>query len=144
MGEFEDRFAELEVGRAEVIALLRSCPTEFLGRRPESDDWSVLENARHLIYAEQLHFRPFFTAPVRWSRIGMPTGGKPQRNGPGTEDTDDLEVVLETWDEVHAGVVAAVEVTRPPDALRHVDRNLRHLRAHARGIRRLVERLAGS
>ena len=45
---------------------------------------------------------------------------------------------------VHAGVVAAVEVTRPPDALRHVDRNLRHLRAHARGIRRLVERLAGS
>jgi len=132
-------FGELEAVRKDFIALVRSCPSELLTRRPSSDDWSILENARHLLYAEQLHFRPI-VGRVEWSPIGVPTGGKPKRNAAGTESTDDLDEVLATWDRVHQATRRAVKAASSEDLERPVDRNLRHLRAHTRTVARLIKR----
>jgi len=110
-----------------------------LAVRPESGEWSVLENLRHLLYAEERHLLRRLTPGFTWTPLGLPTAGIVKRSGAGSASSDDLEEVLAAWDATHfravAALAAAPEDSVPADAL---NGNLRHLRAHVRTIRKLL------
>lgn len=130
----------LDEERDALCALLRSADASALPRRPAVDGWSVIENVRHLVYAEELHFRRVLPRGSPWTPLGLPTGGRPNRRGVGTHASEDLDEVLAAWDEAHERSRIAVHgAAAGEDTDRMVDRNLRHLRSHARQIRRLIE-----
>ena len=101
-----------------------------------SGDWSVIENVRHLLYAERRHFGRLLPKGFAWDPIGLPTGGVPRRTGAGTASTDDLEEVLAAWDQVHGAI--RLDAVEREQAIRAVERNLLHLRIHMRYIGRTL------
>ena len=122
----------IDEARRSLYERLRAVPPATLTERPASGDWSVLENIRHLLYAERRHFGRLLPKGFAWSPIGLPTGGVPRRTGAGTGSTDDLEEVLVAWDEVHAAI--RLDAVEREQAVRAVERNLHHLRIHVRYI----------
>ena len=105
--------------------------------RPAPDVWSVVENVRHLLYAEERHIARICVDGFAYSAIGMPTNGEPRRNGAGTESTNDLERVLSAWNTVHQQVRSALGSDAA--AVRAIERNLVHFRQHVRVIERLLD-----
>ena len=55
MSRFDELMAELDERRAALYQLLRARKPAALAQRPDSGEWSVVENVRHLLYAEQRH-----------------------------------------------------------------------------------------
>jgi hypothetical protein len=133
---------ELDHARDELYALVRTETANRLSVRPDPGTWSVVENVRHLLYAEERHIARICVDGFAYSPIGMPTNGQPRRNGAGTEATDDLEQVLSRWDEVHEQVRSALG--SDDAAVRALERNLVHFRQHLRAIRGLLDAEAGS
>ena len=107
-------------------------------------EWSVVENLRHLLYAEERHLLRVLTPGFTWTALGLPTRGIVKRNGAGSESSDDLEEVLAAWDATHQRVLAALrEASAGSLSDRLAEGNLRHLRAHIRIIRRLLDESEG-
>jgi hypothetical protein len=131
----EDLLRELNEAKATLYALLAAHDAEGVAVRPASGEWSVVENVRHLLYAEEKHLQKLIP-DFKWSRIGLPTAGLVRRAGAGTESTDDLAEVLAAWDAVHGKV--RLDVLPAEETARALDRNLRHLRSHARAVRTLL------
>ncbi len=57
--------AQIDTSRGQLRALLEGLPDQVITQRPPSGKWSVLENVRHLLFAEQAHIgRLFRERPV--------------------------------------------------------------------------------
>ncbi|MGE3960701.1 MAG: DinB family protein [Dehalococcoidia bacterium] len=135
----EDDLRQIEEERAALDALVRSS-TSPLATRPVSGEWSVVENLRHLLYAEERHLLRRLTPDFTWTAIGLPTRGIVKRSGAGSASSDDFEEVLAAWDATHQRALAAIR-DAPAGSLpeRLAEGNLRHLRAHIRIIRKLLD-----
>ncbi len=134
----EDDLRQIEEERAALYALVRAAASP-LAARPASGEWSVIENLRHLLYAEERHLLRRLKPRFTWTAIGLPTRGIVKRSGAGSASSEDLEEVLAAWDATHQRALAAIRDAPAgfvPEGL--AEGNLRHLRAHARTIRRLL------
>jgi hypothetical protein len=134
------RLNDVDRDRARLRRLLRSADTKLLNRRPPNGDWSILENVRHLLFAEQLHLGGFLSDGFEWSRLGM-TGMTAKKFATvGRRATKDLGEVLAEWDAIHRPIRAAVKLAEGPDVERALWRNHRHLRIHIEVIERLLRK----
>jgi hypothetical protein len=100
----------------------------------------VLENVRHLLFAEQLHTRRLFHEPPAWSPLGFTpeTMRAARKLPPVSAGGPGLSEVWAGWDGVHAETVRRVAECPAPGTGDALDRNLRHLRAHISVIERLI------
>jgi hypothetical protein len=57
---------EIDRERARLRKMLRSKDSLLLARRPPNGDWSIVENVRHLLFAEQLHLGALLPERVKW------------------------------------------------------------------------------
>jgi uncharacterized damage-inducible protein DinB len=138
--------SEIDRARRRLYALLRSKDRRVLAKRPASGDWSIIENVRHLLFAEQLHLGKFLPAGFEWSCVGL--SGKTGRAYAqvGTEPSDDLEEVLQAWNAVHSPIRAAVQkgaVKKGDEEVQQrLDGNLNHLMRHFDIIEKLLSELS--
>ena len=132
----------IDEARSGLIALLRSQDPKALAKHPSSGEWSVIENVRHLLFAEQLHLGKFLPDGFEWSRVGLSGRTGRAYSEVGKEATDDLEEVLQAWNAVHRPIRKAVkgEDEEVQDVL---NRNLKHLVHHIEIVRTLVGDLDG-
>jgi hypothetical protein len=137
-----EHLADIERGRARLKRMLRGQDARVLARRPPKGDWSIVENLRHLLWAEQVHLSKVLPGPVAWSPVGLTKFTAARFADVGTQPTDDVAVVFREWDRVHRAIVKAL-----PSAKGDVERTLwgdaRHLRIHTDGIEKLLRKFAG-
>ena len=134
----EDDLRQIEGERAALYALVRTSSATLVAQ-PSSGEWSVIQNLRHLLYAEERHLLRRLTPGFTWTAIGLPTRGIVKRSGAGSASTDDVDEVLAAWDATHERVLSALRDAPAgllPDRL--AEGNLRHLRAHVRTIGKLL------
>lgn len=130
----------MDEAQGALARLLRSAAPGALAARPPSGDWSPMENVRHLIFAEQHHFRTFLARGFRWSSAGAPP---PNRTGErrlspiGSDPETSLDEVLRVWAAVHE-VVRQRCIAAPSEVAAALDGNLRHLNAHSARIERML------
>lgn len=130
---------EIDRERARLRRMLRSKDPTTLARRPANGDWSIVENVRHLLWAEQLHLGGFLPDGFEWSRLGM-TAFKGRRfSDVGTEPTKDIEQVFEEWDAVHRPIRKAVK-SAVGDVEKALWGNHRHLGIHINIIEKLLRK----
>lgn len=144
MADYEsvaDLFAGIEAERAHLRDALSGKDEAGLHERPEAHKWSVMENARHLVFAEYAHFARFVSDGQWWRKLEpLP----PHRlevhlrlKMVGTEATS-LKALLETWDAVH-------ETTREllnndtEEVRRALTRHRTHLRTHVKKVESLLK-----
>src|SRR5690242_4184995 len=72
------RLADVDAERARLRRLLRSKDAKILNARPANGDWSIIENVRHLLFAEQLHLGRFLPEKFEFSQLGT-TGMRAKR-----------------------------------------------------------------
>ncbi|MCH7697325.1 MAG: DinB family protein [Chloroflexi bacterium] len=80
----------IDEARAGLIAFLRSKDAQALAERPPSGEWSVIENVRHLLFAEQLHVGKFLPNGFEWNRVGLSGRTGKRYAEAGKDATDDL------------------------------------------------------
>ena len=134
-------YQELDETRARLCDLMRSTGADDLTARPASGEWSPLENVRHLLFAEQLHFRKLLPNEVKWEAVGLKPHfmeDRPALSSVGTKATTDVDEVLTTWDAVHAAIAALADDERP-EVREALKGNLSHLKFHTGIIEGLLE-----
>jgi uncharacterized damage-inducible protein DinB len=119
--------ARLEDLRAAFRQRLRARDVDLLVARPNADEWSALENVRHMLFAEDLYLNRFILQNDKpWNRLGLLPDFLISREGyegVGSESSDDLEAVLAAWDAVRTDTQAFL-VDLTPEKLRSPARNL--------------------
>lgn len=145
--------SDVDRARRRLYALLRSCDARVLSERPAGGKWSVIENVRHLLFAEQAHLGRFLPDGSAWRLTQRGTaftvkGGVVVLRSherqlvaeyDGAAPTEDLEQVLRAWDLIHRPIRKAVKATGG-DAQYELERNLKHLRRHVEVIEKLMAR----
>ena len=149
--------SDVDRTRRRLYALLRSTDARLLARRPASGDWSIIENVRHLVFAEQVHLGEFLPDGLAWSPMRMSPRAERRfaaqggvvvvrREGrqlsaayDGTERRDDLEDALLAWDLIHQPIRKAVKAEGEAAAYK-LERHLKHLVRHVEVIEKLVAR----
>jgi hypothetical protein len=132
---------QIDRERGRLRKMLLSKNPTLLSRRPPSGDWSIIENVRHLLWAEQRHLGRFLPGPVQWSRVGM-TGFRGREFADvGTKPTANLEEVFTEWDEIHKSVRRAVK-SATGDVAAALTGNHKHLLYHINIIEKLLVRNA--
>jgi DinB family protein len=131
--------AEIDRQRARLRKMLRSQDPRVLARRPTNGDWSIVENVRHLVFAEQLHLGGFLSDKVEWSRVGLTERTRPEFASVGTRPTNDVEKVFAEWDAIHIPIRKAMK-SAGGDIQRALWRNHRHLRIHTGVIEKMLRR----
>jgi len=130
---------EIDRERARLRKLLRGKDAKMLNRRPPNGDWSIVENVRHLLWAEQRHLGRFLPEGFEWSRMGM-TGFRGREFADvGKKPTKDVEKVFEEWDEIHKQIRKAVK-SADIDIEKALWGNHRHLGFHITIIEKLLRR----
>jgi len=129
---------KIDAERSRLAKLLRSQDPRALTRRPLSGDWSAIENVRHLLFAEQLHLGRFLPGKVEWSRVGLSGRTGKAYADVGTEPSDDLEVVLKAWNDVHRPVRKAVK-DGDEEVRQQLIGNLLHMHLHTGVIKAVLE-----
>lgn len=98
--------------RGDLFQLLRSTAIEKLMDRPEPKCWSVLEQLRHLVFAEDLYInRWILRNNTPFSAIGhLPAFlcGRPGFEVVGTDPSGDLEKILREWARIHELTISFV------------------------------------
>lgn len=129
--------SELDRTRKRLHARLRSKDARTLAARPASGEWSIIENVRHLLFAEQAHLGRFLPDGFAWSPLGLT-----QRTGKafadiGTRPSEDVDEVLRAWAAIHRPIARAL---KDGDAtMQHaLERHLQHLVRHVDTIERLL------
>jgi uncharacterized damage-inducible protein DinB len=119
--------ARLEELCAAFRQRLRATDAGLLAARPNADEWSALENVRHMLFAEDLYLNRLILRNDRpWNRLGLLPEFLQPREGyedVGRESSDDLETVLAAWDAVHADMRAFL-ADLTPERLQSLARNL--------------------
>lgn len=136
---------QIDAERDRLRSLLDRMPASTVAQRPPDGTWSVLENVRHLLFAEQLHVGRLVVKAAAWSPLGFtPVTMREMRKLPPVEGEDipRLADVLSAWDDVHKEIVSHFSDVSSEDLQRALDRNLKHLRAHVRVIERLARNAA--
>ncbi len=131
--------AQIDAEQQRLRDLLSGVEGSPLAERPTSDKWSVLENVRHLIFAEQSHLGRFVPGGRVWSPLGLPPTGMQQQNQLRVMDPaakPAVAAVLEAWETAHSSILPFVQGDAPA-VHKALARNLRHLRTHVRVIERL-------
>jgi uncharacterized damage-inducible protein DinB len=137
MSSGEELIGQIDEAKGALYALFHAQSPEALAQRPPSGEWSVVENVRHLLFAEQLHLGRLLPEGFSWSGLGLRTDGRRRPPEVGSQPTDDIEEVLAAWDAVHAPIRDAALSTDGAD--QELQRNLRHLLRHVRIIEALLE-----
>ncbi len=132
--------SDVDAQRARLRRLLRAKDASVLNRRPPNDDWSIIENVRHLLFAEQLHLGGYMRDKVEWSPLGMTGMTAKKFAGVGKSRTADVEEVFFEWDGFHRRIRTAMKSAAGPDVEKALWRNHRHLRIHIDVIERLLRR----
>jgi len=131
--------SEVDRARKRLHALLRSKDARALARRPAAGEWSIMENVRHLLFAEQAHLGKFLPDGFEWSRVGLT-----QRTGKafadvGTDPTEDVEEVFRSWDAIHRPIGKALR--KGDEAMQYaLERHLKHLVHHITVIEKLLRK----
>lgn len=147
MAEQPDAFAllsRIDETRAMLRDLVLSADARALADRPPSDQWSIVENVRHLVFAEQLHLGKFISETPAWSAVGLTPhflAGESAFRDVGTKPTTLIHEVLDAWDAVHAPLRDIVAEAND-DACKALQRNLAHLQHHAAVIDSLIRERA--
>lgn len=98
--------------RAEFVQYLRAIPPDQLAVRPAPDQWSAVENLRHLIFAEDLYLnRWLLQNDEPWCEHGLLPdflAGNPRYTGVGSQPCEDIEELLASWDAIHTRMMAYV------------------------------------
>jgi hypothetical protein len=140
----EALLADIEAEQAKLRRLLVAVEETPASTRPRADTWSVVENLRHLLAAEQLHLGQFVPGPRDYSAIGLPPAGLRKRpEFRGLDDTAKPSVaeVMQEWEAAHSAIRS--HLTGDGDKLRHaLWKNRRHLRNHIEVIERILRRQA--
>ena len=149
--------AEVDRTRRRLYALLRANDTPALWKRPPSGAWSIAENVRHLVFAEQAHLGKFLPDGAAWNpmklhkrRKTLTVKGEVVRliyqerqlvvETPGAKPGRDLEEVLASWDLIHRPIRTALK--SPQDGAEYaLQRHIQHLNAH---VHRIEKQLRGS
>lgn len=137
--------AELDRAKRRLRALLRPQDKRAHGhgtltKRPPSGNWSVIENVRHLLFAEQLHLGKFLPDGFEWSRIAFSGRTGKAYAQVGTEPTNDLEKIFKEWDRIHRPIRTLVKASRDADVQKHLAGNLMHLNHHIATIEKLLSK----
>ena len=103
------RISDIDRERSRLRRLLRSADPKVLNRRPPNGDWSIVENVRHLLWAEQRHLGRFLPGRVEWSRMGMTAFKGREFADVGTKPTNDVGKVFTEWDEIHKAIRKAAK-----------------------------------
>lgn len=143
MAEREDAavlLARIDDTRARLCDLMRSTDASVVIERPPSGQWSVLENVRHLLFAEQLHLGSLLPDGQVWSEVGLTPhflAGEAAFREVGSKPTNDIDEVLEAWDTVHA-TTRELFSDANEEMCQALQRNLDHLLFHVGIIESLL------
>ena len=104
--EIRGLLARLDSVRAEFKALLRATPVGRRTARPGPDRWSATEHLRHLVFAEDLYLNRWLVRNEEpWCCLGfLPPflENDPEYADVGSAPTDDLELIIATWETLDA------------------------------------------
>jgi len=133
--------AAIDAQRSQLRDLLLSTDTSAVAQRTSSGEWSPVENVRHLLFAEQLHFSQLLPEKQEWNTQGLAPhflANEPPFKTVGTEPTTDLAEVLRAWDAIHASVATLASSSSDETLAQALDRNLEHLQFHVAIIKSLL------
>jgi hypothetical protein len=133
--------AAIDAQRSELRELLLTTDASTVAGRTSSGEWSPVENVRHLLFAEQLHFSQLLPEKQPWNAQGLAPhflANEPPFKTVGTDPTTDLAEVLRAWDAVHASVCTLASSSSDEKLAEALDRNLKHLQFHVAIIRSLL------
>src|SRR5690242_5053574 len=94
----------LEDGQSALPTRLADLDPSLAALRPPSGKWSVVENVRHLLFAEQLHLGGLGPEKVVWSAYGFdPETMRHQRKLPPVDEAPAyrLQEVFAAWEQMH-------------------------------------------
>jgi hypothetical protein len=98
--------------RADFSAYLRSTDPALLIARPDPENWSAVENLRHLIFAEDLYLNRWLLQNNEpWCKLGLRPAflaDDPRYAEVGSQPTEDVETLLAAWEAIHAKMMAFV------------------------------------
>jgi hypothetical protein len=107
--EVRNVMVELEKLRTTFVQYLRSQSAVVLNNHPGPDRWSPLEHVRHLVFAEDLYLNRWILRNNEpWCKLGfLPPFlyDNPAYADVGTEPTEHIEKVLESWKILHASML---------------------------------------
>ena len=135
---------QIDVARAAVRLTLDGMPEHAIAQRPPSGKWSVIENVRHLLFAEQAHMGRLFRERPAWSPLGFtPETMREARKLPETSaDGPPVDAVWAAWDLIHRATVRRIKAMHSADTEHALTRHLKHLQAHQLIIERLARQLS--
>lgn len=113
-----------------------------LAVQPKAGTWSVVDNLRHLLFAEQAHIGHLLSVPPAFSPLGLPPPGMMgnKRIGKaGTEPSDDAVAILAAWDAAHREIQGSLPLDDPKFAPR-LEKHLKHLQLHTTLIERQLRK----
>ena len=131
--------AQMDAEQRHLRDLLAGVDDATLAERPPNGKWSVLENVRHLLFAEQLHLGRLAPGDQPFSPLGLTPHNMsgPKFRAVGTTPPSSAREVLDAWDATRTATRALAD--KDTDEVRKaLTRNLRHLRAHTKVIERLL------
>lgn len=131
--------------RRGLIGLLEAGDHTSYATRPTSGEWSVVENVRHLLFAEQLHLGRFLPDGFEWSGLGLAPhfiANEEAFSNVDTEPTDDIEAAFAAWDVIHTSIIDAV-IDSAEATPKNVQDHLDHLLYHFNIIKDLLNESKG-
>jgi len=133
-----DLTRELDASRRRLYKLVRAADPKALAKRPPSGAWSALENVRHLLFAEQLHFGRLLEVKTDFSPLGV-TGMRAKQFAPVGAAKPTLEEVLSAWDDLRAAHRKSFKGREDEAVRRVIYGNTRHVQVHMVVIEQLLQ-----
>ena len=135
--------ARIDDAQAALHKMLKPFDPARLRERPPSGEWSPLENVRHLIFAEQHHFKVLLEKGFRWSSVSVAPPnrtGERRLNSVGADPAAGIDEVFDAWAKVHNVVrERALPIAASGKLADGLAGNLNHVNIHTRTIERLLQ-----
>lgn len=114
--------ARLDEFRANFIDSLYAQPRETLLAAPQPGQWSVIDNIRHLMFAEDMYIHRWILRDKHpWCRMGLRSAFLDNRSEfaeVGTLPEQDLDILLAAWAEIHSWTKRYVAMATEEDLRR--------------------------